>query len=100
MLHALRDRLSVDEAAALSAQLPMLVRGLFFEGWHPAGKPLKERKRADFLSHIRQTYRQDLDVDVAKITRAVFRVLAKHVSDGEMQCIKATLPTELRELWP
>jgi len=45
VLHALRDRLSVDEAAALGAQLPMLVRGCYYEDWHPHGKPLKERKK-------------------------------------------------------
>ena len=52
VLHALRDRLSVAEAADLGAQLPMLVRGLYYEGWTPKGKPIKERKREDFLAHI------------------------------------------------
>ena len=44
-LHALRDRLPVNEAVALGAQLPMLVRGFYYEGWHPHDKPTKERKK-------------------------------------------------------
>ena len=36
VLHCLRDRLTVDEAAQLGDQLPMLVRGIYYEAWHPA----------------------------------------------------------------
>ena len=100
VLHALRDRLSVDEAAALGAQLPMLVRGFYYEGWHPHGKPIKERKREEFLAHIHEAFRQDPDVDPAQITRAVFQVLADHVTSGEIEKVKKTLPSEIRSLWP
>jgi uncharacterized protein (DUF2267 family) len=48
-LHALRDRLGPENAVHFSAQLPMLVRGLYFEGWHLEGTPTKERTRADFF---------------------------------------------------
>ena len=52
VLHALRDRIGAESAAHLSAQLPMLLRGLFYQGWDPTGKPTKERHQADFLAHI------------------------------------------------
>jgi len=32
-LHCLRDRLSVEVAAHFAAQLPELLRGVFFDGW-------------------------------------------------------------------
>src|SRR5690348_18388434 len=51
VLHVLRDRLSVDEAAHLGAQLPVLVRGIFFDQWQPSGKPEKMRSADEFVAH-------------------------------------------------
>jgi len=99
VLHALRDRLSVDQAAALGAQLPMLVRGFYFEGWHPSGTPFKERKREEFLAHISTAFRGDSDVDPQEVCRAVFQVIAKHVTPGEIKHVKINLPGEIRSLW-
>ena len=100
VLHALRDRLGVEHVAALAAQLPLLVRGIYYEGWHPAGKPLKERKREEFLAHIVAAFQNEFDVDPERVARTVFRVLTRHVSQGEIESVKSTLPAELRDLWP
>jgi len=99
VLHALRDRLPVDQAAALGAQLPMLVRGFYYEGWHPAGTPVKERHREAFLAPIAAAFREDFDVRPEEVARAVFQVIAKHVTPGEIKHVKITLPSELRSLW-
>jgi uncharacterized protein (DUF2267 family) len=99
VLHALRDRLPVDQVAALAAQLPMLVRGFFYEGWHPHGKPVKERKKEEFLAHVAVAFRDDPDIDPEQVTRAVLAVLAKHVTAGEIEGVKNSLPAELRRLW-
>src|SRR5687768_3605109 len=58
-LAALRDRLSLEEVAQLGAQLPLVVRGLYYEGWDPSGKPLKERRKAQFLAPIAHAFRED-----------------------------------------
>ncbi|HLI75771.1 MAG TPA: DUF2267 domain-containing protein [Acidobacteriaceae bacterium] len=100
VLHALRDRLSVDEAASLAAQLPMLIRGFYFEGWHPHGKPLKERKKERFLAYIRSDFRQDPELDAEQVARAVFQLLARHITAGEVEKVQRTLPDEIRSLWP
>ncbi len=62
----LHDRLPVEETAQLAAQLPMLIRGLYFEGWDPTGKPVKERHREDFLGRMqREMERYDIDPERA-----------------------------------
>jgi uncharacterized protein (DUF2267 family) len=99
VLHALRDRLAVDEAAKLGAQLPMLVRGFYYEGWHPANKPLKDRKKEEFLAHVASAYGDDPTVDPEAVVRAVFAVVARHVTAGEIEGVKKVLPPELRSLW-
>jgi len=100
-LHALRDRLTVDEVAQLAAQLPMLVRGFYYEGWDPSGKPLlRERNKAQFLARMEQQFRGDDGIDSERIARAVFTVLANRVSAGEIADVKNVVPAELRELWP
>ena len=99
VLHALRDRLTVNEVAAFAAQLPMLVRGFYYEGWHPSGKPLKERKKAEFLAHVAEAYRDDPETDPERVAQAVFQVLAKHVTPGEIDDVKQLLPPEIRSLW-
>jgi uncharacterized protein (DUF2267 family) len=100
VLHALRDHLTVEQAAALAAQLPLLVRGIYFEGWHPHGKPLKERHKEEFLRRIGRAFANDSDADPAGVTRAVLGVLAKHVAPEEIEGLRNNLPSELRTLWP
>lgn len=100
VLHALRDRLTVEEAAHLSAQLPMLVRGIFFEGWHPAGTPTTERTREAFLEHVSREMRGSEPINAEIATRAVFGVLGRHVSPGEIEDVRDMLPKPIRHLWP
>ncbi len=99
VLHALRDRLTVDEDVTLGAQLPMLVRGFYYEGWHLADKPLKERRKESFLSHIASAFRDSSGIDPEEVARAVFQVMARHVSSGEIESVKQSLPGEIRSLW-
>jgi uncharacterized protein (DUF2267 family) len=99
-LHALRDRLTVEEAAHLGAQLPMLVRGFYYEGWSPAGKPVKERHKEEFCAHVQESFQKEKDSDAEKIVRGVFSMLSRRITEGEIEDIKHIMPPELRELWP
>jgi uncharacterized protein (DUF2267 family) len=100
VLHALRDRLTVDEVAQLAAQFPMLVRGFYYEGWDPSHKPLRERHREQFLARIGHELRDVERLDPESVARAVFTVLAMRVSEGEIDDVKHVVPTPIRELWP
>ena len=86
--------------AQLGAQLPMLVRGFYYEGWDPTAKPLKVRHRDDFLARVEQGLQGDGISDVEQAVRAVFRVLASRVTKGEIEDIRRVMPAEVRELWP
>lgn len=101
VLHVLRDRLIIEEAADLGAQLPMLIRGFYYEGWKPAGKPVKARRKEEFLAAIREYFmRSDPNIDSERVAQAVFKVLDRRISDGEIQDIKHVLPEDVVELWP
>lgn len=99
-LHALRDRLTVDEAAQFASQVPMLVRGFFYEGYKPAGKPIKMRTEDEFIEHVESEYRRDIGEDPRKIVRAVFKVLSRRMSEGEIKDVVSMLPGPIRALWP
>ena len=98
-LHALRDRLTVEEVAQLGAQLPMLVRGFYYEGWDPTGKPLTLRHKDEFLGYVASRMTND-DIEPETAARGVFALLAERVTQGEIEDVKHILPSELRELWP
>ncbi len=100
VLHALRDRLTVDEAADLGAQMPMLVRGLYFEGWDPSSTPRKTRSRETFLDSISLNINPSEGVDVEQAARAVFALLTHRITSGEISDVRHMLPRDVRELWP
>ena len=97
-LHALRDRLTIIEAVQLAAQMPMTIRGLFFENWQPAGKPLRIRHPNEFLQLVIANYQPRSDLYADEIVRATARVLGKHISQGEMTDVVMSLPEPLLEL--
>ena len=99
-LHALRDRLTVEEVAQLGAQLPMLIRGFYYEGWDPTRKPVKLRDREEFLSLVEAEFRADDTLNPELIARAVFKVLTNRITAGEIEDVKHVLPAEIRSLLP
>ena len=74
-LHTLRDRLPAHEAVQLGAQLPMLIRGLYYEGWRLKDAPPSERTKAAFLSHIEAVFKQDPNADTESLVKLLVRRL-------------------------
>ncbi|MFY1632009.1 DUF2267 domain-containing protein [Solwaraspora sp. WMMB335] len=97
VLHALRDRLPLAEVVHLGAQLPMLVRGMYYEGWDPTSAPAK-LDRDEFVARVRRDFRFDVDGGAERLIQVVTQVLRRHVSDGEWRDVRATVPAELRGL--
>lgn len=97
-LHALRDRLPVDEAAQLAAQLPELIRGIYYEGWNPSSTPVKYQGFSDFLDRVAAEALLDGETAASYAVSAAAGVLRRHVSAGEIDDVRAVLPEDLRPI--
>jgi uncharacterized protein (DUF2267 family) len=99
VLHHLRDRLTLEEAVDLGAQLPTLVRGIYYEGWQPRKGPTKIHSRQQFVDEVASRQLPN-SVPAERAIRDVFALLAHHCDPGEISDVIGQLPTELKELWP
>jgi uncharacterized protein (DUF2267 family) len=99
-LHALRDHLPANEAVDLGAQLPTLIRGVYYDQWRPATTPVKDRHLESFLATIDKAFRDDPLDDTAEAAAAVFSLLSDRISAGEIADVRQELPAQLRLLWP
>ena len=98
VLHTLRDRLTVDVAAKLAAQLPTLIRGIYYEDWDPSRTPLPLHDVEAFLDHVVREGRMGGETEASLAVTAVARVLRAHVSAGEINDVLAVLPDKFRVL--
>ncbi len=98
-LHAVRDFLTVDEAADLSAQLPLLIRGIFFDGWVPAKTPARLRSVDDFLDRVTKAFASDPLTEPHVAVAAVFSLLRRQISPGEYRQVAWAMRKPLRDLW-
>jgi uncharacterized protein (DUF2267 family) len=100
VLTRIRDHLPVNEMAQFSAQMPLVLRGMFFEGWQPKLTPVHERHAADFVASIEERVGDVIDYQGQADIKAVFNVINARISRGEVADVRACLPEELRDLWP
>jgi uncharacterized protein (DUF2267 family) len=99
VLHAVRDWISAEEAADLSAQLPLLIRGVFFEGWDPMKAPAVHRKRADFIARVESDFVNDPLVSPAEDVGKVLALLDRKLPGGEIEQVRQSMPKSMRALW-
>jgi uncharacterized protein (DUF2267 family) len=99
VLHKLRDRLTVNLAAHLGAQLPLLVRGVYYDQYEPSKMPTECRSREDFVAEVAEWLSDARPVDPDAAVRAVFRVLSRHISEGQVAKVREALPKGLRQSW-
>lgn len=98
VLHKLRDRLPVEEAAHLGAQLPLLVRGVYYDQYQPARQPVR-CSREEFVAEVTEWLADTRPVDPEQAIGAVFDVLSRNIDTGQVEKVKAILPETIRDLW-
>jgi uncharacterized protein (DUF2267 family) len=98
-LHAIRDRLPVVEAAGLGAQLPMLLRGAYYEGWAPGRVPTRARTLEELADNVSDELRGGLAAAPMDVLRATLSLLAKRVDRHEVVKIRSIMPEPVREAW-
>ena len=101
VLRAVRDRIPLDLAVHLGSQLPLLVRGIYYDQWHAPGRlDGKPRSLDEFLEPIGERLAEIRPMDPRAVTGAVFTVLARHVDPGQAEKVRHALPGEVQTLWP
>lgn len=94
-LHLVRDRLSVDAAVHLGAQLPEVLRGVYYEGWIPQLAPIRYNAGEFVKAFSHQTsVPQD---DVAHVVGAITAGLSELFSAGQLEHVSAMMPPDLRQ---
>jgi uncharacterized protein (DUF2267 family) len=97
-LQVLRDRLTLDEAAQLAAQLPHMLRGVFYEGFDPGRQPEKIRDADLFLARLAERAELPDTSGARPAAAAATRVLRRHIAEGEFDDVLAQLPEDIREV--
>ena len=100
VLHTLRDRLPANETTDLGAELPTLVRGVYYEGYAPQKTPETTRSVSQFLDALDQRVGQAPEFDHGAAAMAVFACLDKHLDAGQVDHVILALPKDVQELWP
>jgi uncharacterized protein (DUF2267 family) len=93
----LRDRLTVEGAAHLAAQLPLVIRGVFFEGWDPSAVPQKLHTD-EFLERVRREANLQTADEARDAVRAVIAVMWERLTPGALDHVGSQLPADLQPL--
>jgi uncharacterized protein (DUF2267 family) len=100
VLRALRDRLQLGLSAHFSAELPLMVRGTYFDQWRPGSENLKLRTLAEFLARVSDGLSGGKPIGSLDAACAVFAVLDRHLDPGQIEKVRQGLPPDVRDLWP
>ena len=100
VLHVLRDRLPLEAVLGLSAQCPLLIRGVLLEGWRPQDGPSEIRTSVAFCDAVARRLPPSFQFSGLEATEAVLGVLSGRLDRGEVRKILHHLPEPLRDLWP
>jgi len=98
VMHTIRDRTTIEEVFHFSAQLPIVIRGIYFEGYKPTGKPEKMNAK-EFMQKIKTGLGPGNLVTAEESFRVVLELLYEKISIGEMDDIRGGMPKSIQKLW-
>lgn len=99
-LHIVRDRLRVELVAHFGAGLPTMIRGIYYDGWHPSAARLKAAHAEDFADSLRRELKGHNELQhVEKVASQVMHVIAHELDPGQIDHVLDALPKPVRELW-
>jgi uncharacterized protein (DUF2267 family) len=98
VLHALRDRLTSEEARQAAAQLPRELKRVWAEGDAPGRRPVKMHRK-EFYDRVKRDAAIGSIREARFLTIAVFAALKAQLSPGEADDVMAQLPRDLKEVW-
>jgi uncharacterized protein (DUF2267 family) len=100
VLRSIRDEMQVEQSAHFAAQLPLLIRGAYFDQYRPAVQPALARSQEDFLSRVQRELDGSRPVKVELAAAAVMRTLNRHVTEGQVRKVRDALSKSVRAMWP
>ncbi len=99
VIQTLRDRLPIEEAIELADELPMVMKGMYYEGYSPSGKPKKIKNREEFFQEV-QEKSSGRPIKSEEATNAVFNTLERKLGGGgEIVQVRGNLPKDIQNLW-
>jgi uncharacterized protein (DUF2267 family) len=102
VLHALRNRLSTEESLQLMAQLPMVIKAVYVDGWklnshHNRIKTMEEFSEEVMREDGLSAWKDFPGVSDATLAiEAVMKTLADYVTAGELHDVIAILPKDMK----
>lgn len=100
VLQKLRNRLPVGLAANLGAQLPILIRGIYYDQFRPEQLPVECDTMEQFCAEVGEWLRDNRPVNPEQAVQSVFGLLSRHISEGEIGNVVQALPESIRKAWP
>lgn len=100
VLRTLRDQLPVELAAHFAAQLPLLIRGAFYEAWNPGSASRKAKSEVEFLDKLHESLSWTRPSNAEQAANAVFAVLSRHVDREQLIRVRNALSEKVRRIWP
>ncbi len=97
ILHGFRDRMTTEAVVNFSAQLPLILKGVYFESYNAANKPEKYEKNT-FLSNVQKEILYDVDYSMPELVRAIVMTFTDNFSDESVNVLEKSLPNEYHDL--